>query len=98
MLAEKGLAADIGQVGIGLVIMLAAHPGEGVIHLGIGVEGHIGIGLERLDDFFLGCGWGVFVGLGDVQRQGMANVFGLFQLILDADAVIAHRGIAVGAG
>src|SRR3977135_3346936 len=68
MLTEEIIRSGVGQIGTGLVVMLAAFAGKSVIHLGIDVNAHQGIALERIDDRLLRFRRHVLVFAGDVQK------------------------------
>ena len=89
---ERGRSA-IGEFGVGLIVMLSAHAREGVVHAGIGVNGHMRIALEAVDDLFLRRRWHVLILAGNVEHERLLDGLGLAKQRLDVHAVIADGGI-----
>ena len=75
----------------------AAAAREGVIGVVL-VDRDQRIVLQRSADLGLGLGWREFVARRDMQQQRLADVLSFAQQIVETDAVVADRGIAVGAG
>ena len=75
----------------------AATAREGVIGVVL-VDCDQRIVLQRSADLGLGLGWREFVARRDMQQQRLADVLSFAQQIVETDAVVADRGIAVGAG
>src|SRR5258706_3863620 len=97
MLAEERVRPGVGEIGVGLVVVLAGFASKGVVHLGVDVGGHERIALETFDDLLLRFGRAVLILSRDVQHQRLLDLARFVEAILDIDAVIADGGIAVGA-
>src|SRR2546421_335103 len=97
MLAEESVGAPIGEIGVRLVVMLAAFARECVVHFRICVDRHLRISFERIDDLLLRFGRGELVLAGDVQHQRLLDFFGFVQRGLDVHAIISDGRIGIGA-
>src|SRR5215472_13579403 len=96
VLPKERRGAPIGQFRVGAVVMGAAGARERVIHLGIDMDGDEAISLQAVEDLLLRFGRHELIFRRDVKHQGLLDVAGLTQLLLDVHAVIADERIAVG--
>ena len=97
MRLEEFGGAAVGRLGRRLVVMLAADPGESMIHAGVAVEHDERVLAETVLDLRLRLRRAELVLLGDVQHQRLADPRGLAERLLDADAVIADIAIGIAA-
>ncbi len=86
----------VGGLGVLGVIMRAALSGEGMVALGVGMDRHLGMILEAFNDLLLRVRRNELVLARDVQHQGVSDIVGLAEMLVNLDAVIADARLARG--
>src|SRR5258707_4617711 len=81
MLTEERVGAGIGEVGAGLVVMLAAFAREGVIHFRVDMDRHQRIAFQAVHDLFLRFGGAVPILAGDVKHHGLFDLARFVQAV-----------------
>src|SRR5438309_2986311 len=97
MLAEEGRRTVVREFGVGAVVVLAANARECMIHLRIDMDHHTGVVFQPVDHPLLRFGRYKLVLARDVQHQGLADVRGFTEFLLDVHAVISNGSIDIRA-